>query len=125
MAIRVRLRRMGTRNNPFYRVVAVDARASTRGRVKETLGWYNPEQDGVNFNLNLDRIDYWGGNGAQFSNTVRSLVKRARALGPKEAPASPPPEPVEAAVPEAPADAAPAPDADPEPPPEASPSAAG
>jgi len=89
MAIRVRLRRMGSRNKPFYRVVAADARASTVGRFKETLGWYDPEKDGVNFKLNLDRIDYWQGNGAQFSGTVSSLVKRARKL-PVEDPASAP-----------------------------------
>jgi small subunit ribosomal protein S16 len=76
---------MGSRNKPFYRIVAADARTSTVGRIKETLGWYDPEKDGVNFKLNLDRIDYWQGNGAQFSGTVHSLVKKARKLPTEEA----------------------------------------
>lgn len=95
MGIRVRLRRMGNRNRPFYRIVAADARTSTIGRVKETLGWYDPEKDGVNFKLNLERVDYWQGNGAQFSDTVRSIVKKARKLPPEEAA----PEPVAVEVP--------------------------
>ncbi len=100
MAIRVRLRRMGSRNKPFYRVVATDARKSTVGRIKETLGWYDPEKDGVNFKLNLDRIDYWQGNGAQFSDTVHSLVKKARKLPTEEAAPVPEPMAVEEPVPQ-------------------------
>ena len=92
MAIKVRLRRMGNRNRPFFRVVAADGRTSTTGRFVETLGWYDPNLDGVNFKLKQDRIDYWEQNGAEFSTTVKNLVKKARNL-PPEAVAEPAPEP--------------------------------
>jgi len=80
MAVVVRLRRMGNRNNAFYRVVAADSRTSTYGKFIEKLGWYNPNLPGVNFNLDLDRVDYWKQNGAQFTGTVKSLVKKARVI---------------------------------------------
>ena len=80
MAVKIRLRRMGSRNAPFYRVIAQDSRYATTGRFIETLGWYDPKQEGNNFSLNLDRVDYWLGNGAQPSDTVNSLIVKARAL---------------------------------------------
>ena len=91
MAIKVRLRRMGNRNRPFFRVVAADGRTATTGRFVETLGWYDPKLDGVNFKLKQDRIDYWEQNGAEFSATVKNLVKKARNL-PPEAVAAPAPD---------------------------------
>lgn len=107
MAIKVRLRRMGNRNRPFFRVVAADGRTSTTGRFVETLGWYDPNLDGVNFKLKQDRIDYWEQNGAEFSATVKNLVKKARDL-PQEPVAEPAPEP-EAAAAAAPVEEAAAP----------------
>ena len=80
MAVKIRLRRMGSRNAAFYRVIVQDARRATTGRFIETLGWYDPKQEGNNFSLNLDRVDHWLGNGAQPSNTVASLIKKARTL---------------------------------------------
>ena len=80
MAVKIRLRRMGNRNAPFYRVIAQDSRYPTTGRFIETLGWYDPKQDGNNFSLNLDRVDYWLGNGAQPSETANSLINKARVL---------------------------------------------
>lgn len=80
MAVVVRLRRMGNRNNAFYRVVAADSRTPTDGKFIERLGWYNPNLAGINFSLDLDRVDYWKQNGAQFTGTVKSLVKKARAV---------------------------------------------
>jgi small subunit ribosomal protein S16 len=71
---------MGSRNAAFYRVIVQDARRAPTGRFIETLGWYDPKQEGNNFSLNLDRVDYWLGNGAQPSETVASLVKKARTL---------------------------------------------
>ena len=50
------------------------------GRFIETIGWYDPKQEGNNFSLNLDRADYWLSNGAQPSDTAASLLKKARAL---------------------------------------------
>ncbi len=80
MAVKIRLRRMGARNAAFYRVIVQDARRAPTGRFIETLGWYDPKQDGNNFSLNLDRADYWLGNGAQPSDTAASLIKKARTL---------------------------------------------
>ena len=80
MAVKIRLRRMGSRNAAFYRVIVQDARRAPTGRFIETLGWYDPGQEGNNFSLNLDRVDYWLGNGAQPSDTAASLIKKARTL---------------------------------------------
>jgi small subunit ribosomal protein S16 len=70
---------MGTIGKPFYRVVAADSRFATTGRFLEILGWYDPKQKGDNFSLNLERVNYWRGIGAQISNTAASLIKRAEA----------------------------------------------
>ncbi len=80
MAVKIRLRRMGSKNSAFYRVIIQDSRRAPTGRFIETLGWYDPKQEGNNFSLNLDRIDYWLGNGAQPSDTATSLIKKARTL---------------------------------------------
>jgi len=80
MAVKIRLRRMGSRNAAFYRVIVQDGRYAPTGRFIETLGWYDPKQDGNNFSLNLDRVNYWLENGAQPSETAKSLIKKADAL---------------------------------------------
>ncbi len=80
MAVKIRLRRMGARNAAFYRVIVQDSRRAPTGRFIETLGWYDPKQEGNNFSLNLDRVDYWLGNGAQPSDTAASLIKKARTM---------------------------------------------
>ena len=53
MAVKMRLRRMGSRNAPFYRVVIQDGRRAPTGRFIETIGWYDPKQEGTNFSINL------------------------------------------------------------------------
>jgi small subunit ribosomal protein S16 len=80
MAVKIRLRRMGSKNAAFYRVIVQDSRRAPTGRFIETLGWYDPKQEGINFSLNLDRADYWLSNGAQPSDTAASLIKKARTL---------------------------------------------
>ena len=80
MSVKIRLRRMGSRNAAFYRVIVQDSRRAPTGKFIETLGWYDPKQEGNNFSLNLDRTDYWLGNGAQPSDTAASLIKKARTL---------------------------------------------
>ena len=80
MAVKIRLRRMGSRNAAFYRVIVQDSRFAPTGRFIETLGWYDPKQEGNNFSLNLDRVNYWVGTGAQPSDTVASLIKKSAAL---------------------------------------------
>jgi len=76
---------MGSKNAAFYRVIVQDARRAPTGKFIETLGWYDPKQEGNNFSLNLDRADYWLGNGAQPSDTVASLIKKARTLPAEQA----------------------------------------
>ena len=79
MATKIRLRRMGARNNPFYRLVVADSRFATTGRYLEVLGWYDPKKADDNFSVKLDRVDYWQGVGSQMSSTAKSLIKKARA----------------------------------------------
>jgi small subunit ribosomal protein S16 len=89
---------MGNRNTPFYRVVAADARTPTDGRFIENLGWYDPDRTGANFALNVERVQYWAAQGAQLSDTVRSLLKRAEnAPQPQPEAEAPAPEPAAAA----------------------------
>ncbi len=71
---------MGNRNAAFYRVIVQDSRYPTTGRFIETLGWYDPKQEGNNFSLNLDRVNYWLSCGAQPSDTAKSLIKKAGSL---------------------------------------------
>jgi small subunit ribosomal protein S16 len=78
MSVKVRLTRTGANNDLSYRVVATDSRSPRDGRSIEILGWYDPKKSGTNFSLKLDRIDHWVKNGAQMSDTVRSLVRKAR-----------------------------------------------
>ena len=78
MSVKIRLRRMGRTNAAAFRVVATDARSPRDGRFIETLGWYDPKQEGDNFKLDLERVDHWKSQGAQVSDTVNSLCRRAR-----------------------------------------------
>lgn len=77
MAVKIRMTRTGTRNCVCYRVVATDARSPRDGETIENLGWYDPKQKGINFQIKEDRIKYWQDRGAQISDTVKSLLKRA------------------------------------------------
>lgn len=78
MAVKIRMKRTGAKNDACFRVVAADVRSPRDGKNLETLGWYNPGAKGQTFALKLDRVDYWLGNGAQISDTAASLVKKAR-----------------------------------------------
>ncbi|MDG2200664.1 MAG: 30S ribosomal protein S16 [Phycisphaerales bacterium] len=73
----LRLKRMGRRHRPFYRVNAMDKRAPRDGRVIEELGWFDPVKGDDQYSLKNDRIEYWLSVGAQPSDTVRTLLKRA------------------------------------------------
>lgn len=83
--VKIRLRRTGCRNHAAYRVVAADRRSPRDGRFLEILGWYEPRRDGDNFKLDLDRIAYWQSKGAQLSETVASMVKKAKRAAVPEA----------------------------------------
>lgn len=76
--VRIRLRREGAKGRPFYRVVVADGRAPKEGRFIEIVGTYDPLKDSENYNLDLEKIDGWIGNGAQPTNTVKSLIKKAK-----------------------------------------------
>ncbi len=76
--VKIRLRRTGCKNHAAYRVVAADQRAPRDGKFLEILGWYEPRRDGVNFKLELERIAHWQSKGAQLSETVASMVKKAK-----------------------------------------------
>jgi small subunit ribosomal protein S16 len=78
MAVSIRLRREGAKNRPFYRVVVADKRSPRDGKFIEVIGNYDPRKTGENYELNLDRADYWVKNGAQPSDTVASIIKKAR-----------------------------------------------
>ena len=77
--VTIRLRRMGTRSKPFYRVVVSDRRKVPTGRVVENLGYYDPKTKPPVVRVDLERADYWVGKGAQPSPTVKTLLQRARA----------------------------------------------
>ena len=85
MATAIRFRREGTRNSPYYKVVVADKRSPRDGKFLEILGNYDPKKPGTNYKVNVDRIDHWVKNGAQMSDTVRSIVKKARAAAAKAA----------------------------------------
>jgi small subunit ribosomal protein S16 len=78
MATVIRLRREGTKNRPYYRVVAADKRSPRDGKFLELLGTYNPIQKQNNTQLNMERIEFWMANGAKPSETVQSLIKKAK-----------------------------------------------
>ena len=74
----IRLRREGTKNTPYYKIVVADQRSPRDGKFIEIIGNYDPKKEGSNANIDLSRVEYWVKNGAQPSDTVRSLVKKAR-----------------------------------------------
>jgi len=76
MAVSIRLRREGTKNRPYYKVVVADKRSPRDGKFIEIIGAYDPKKPGDNSTLNIDRVEYWISKGAQPSDTVRSLIKR-------------------------------------------------
>jgi small subunit ribosomal protein S16 len=78
MSVSIRLRREGNLNKPYYKVVVADQRSPRDGKFIELVGNYDPKKPGDNSNIDLTRIDYWIKNGAQPSDTVRSIIKKAR-----------------------------------------------
>lgn len=84
----IRLRRTGTTKRPYYRVVVADSRAWRDGRFVEVLGHYDPRQDPPVIKIDAGRCEEWIKKGAQPSETVASLLARARKLAPAAAPAA-------------------------------------
>ena len=78
MSVKLRLKRTGNKNNVCWRVIAADARAPRDGRHIEEVGYYNPTQNPEELSLKMDRIEYWLSVGAEPSEQVSSLIKKAK-----------------------------------------------
>ena len=75
MAVKIRLRRMGKKKSPYYRVVVADSRYPRDGRFIEEIGTYNPLTHPVEINIDVEKAQKWMQNGAQPTDTVRALLK--------------------------------------------------
>lgn len=80
MAVKIRLRRMGAKKSPFYRIVVADSRFPRDGRFIEEIGTYNPLTDPATVNVDADRAQEWIKKGAQPTDTVRGILKKAGVL---------------------------------------------
>ncbi len=78
--VKIRLRRMGAKKNPYYRIVVADSRSPRDGRFIEELGTYDPLAEPAAVKVNVERARYWVGAGAQPTDTVRALLKKAEVL---------------------------------------------
>ena len=76
MAVKLRLKRMGAKKRPFYRIVAADSRAPRDGRFIEILGFYNPRTNPAEVIIDEEKVLKWLNNGAQPSDTVRSILSK-------------------------------------------------
>ncbi|UOR12750.1 MULTISPECIES: 30S ribosomal protein S16 [Halobacillus] len=76
MAVKIRLKRMGSKRNPFYRVVVADSRSPRDGRFIEQIGTYNPVVNPVAVDIDADKAIDWMSNGAKPSDTVRNLFSK-------------------------------------------------
>jgi ribosomal protein S16 len=77
MAVKIRLRRLGAKKAPFYRLVVADSRSPRDGRFIEEIGYYDPTTEPATVNINSEKALKWLKDGAQPSDTVRSLLKKA------------------------------------------------
>jgi small subunit ribosomal protein S16 len=78
MAVKIRMKRIGAKNTPVFRIVVADGRSPRDGKCIEELGTYQPLKKRDNFTLKLDRADFWLSKGAQPSDTVASFIRRVR-----------------------------------------------
>ena len=78
--VKIRLRRMGAKKAPYYRIVVADARSPRDGRCIEEIGTYNPLQETNNVTIDAEKAQAWIKNGAQPTDTVRALLKKAGVL---------------------------------------------
>ena len=77
--VKIRLRRMGAKKAPYYRVIVADSRSPRDGRFIEELGTYDPAAEGEKIKVDMERAKYWIANGAQPTDTVRGLLKKLEA----------------------------------------------
>jgi len=80
MSVKIRLRRTGRSKQPYYRIVVADSRSPRDGRFIEIVGQYAPRQGETALNLKAERVHHWLDNGAQPTDTVRSLLRKAGIL---------------------------------------------
>lgn len=78
MAVKIRLARHGAKKRPYYRIVVADSRCPRDGKFIEEIGRYNPCSEPAMVEFNMEKVDQWIKNGAQPTDTVASLLKRAR-----------------------------------------------
>ena len=78
--VKIRLRRIGAKKNPYYRIVVADSRFPRDGRFIEELGTYSPLSDPTEFKVDADRVKDWISKGAQPTDTVRALLKKAEII---------------------------------------------
>ena len=78
--VKIRLKRMGMKKKPFYRIVVADERAARDGRFVEEIGYFNPLTEPVDLKVDAERAKYWLSVGAQPTDTTRALLKKAGAL---------------------------------------------
>ncbi|MEN9635705.1 MAG: hypothetical protein RL077_4109 [Verrucomicrobiota bacterium] len=78
MALKIRLTKVGSVHQPLYRVVVAEARSRRDGAAVETIGTYRPGDKGSPINLKMDRVEYWLSKGALPTNTMHSMIKKAR-----------------------------------------------
>ena len=78
--VKIRLRRMGAKKAPFYRVVVADSRYPRDGRFIEEIGYYNPMTDPVEVKIDAEKAKKWLGNGAQPTETVKALLKKSEII---------------------------------------------
>ena len=77
MAVKMRLRRMGAKKAPFYRVIVADSRSPRDGRFIDEIGYYNPLTNPVEIKIDADKAKKWLNNGAQPTETVKALLKKS------------------------------------------------
>ena len=78
--LKIRLRRMGAKKAPFYRIVVADSRAPRDGAFVEEIGYYNPASEPAELNVDNEKAAQWIKNGAQPTDTVRGLLKKSGAI---------------------------------------------
>src|SRR5437016_2163131 len=94
MPVRIRMKRIGAKNSPVFRIVVADNRSPRDGKFIEEIGTYQPLKKGDNFVLDYERVKYWLSKGAQPSDTVASFIRKAARAVPPAPPVVPPVVPV-------------------------------
>jgi len=82
MAVKIRMKRVGAKNTPVFRIVVANSRSPRDGKFIEEIGTYQPLKQGDNFKIDLERVTYWISKGAQPSDTVASFIKKATKAAP-------------------------------------------